>query len=90
MVKKILAIVLLTVLVCNIGFAFDIKEVLKANVGHTVRILFKNTEDVESWGRIVEVHEDYLVTKYENKIAYIRIDEIAIIIIEDDVTMKNK
>lgn len=88
MVKKIFAVLLLTILIVNIGYAVDIKEVLKANIGHTIRILFKNTEDVESWGRIIDVSGDFLITQYEKKTTYIRIDEIAIFIIDDDVTRK--
>jgi hypothetical protein len=86
--KKVLVILLLVVLVFNVCLALDIKDVLKQNIGHTIRILFKNTEDVESWGRIVDVQDDFLITEYEKKTTYIRIDEIAIFIIENDVTRK--
>ncbi len=86
--KKILAVMLLAILIFNIGMALDIKSVLKQNVGHTIRILFKNTEDVESWGKIVDVSDDFLITEYEKKTTYIRIDEIAVFIIDNDLTRK--
>ncbi len=86
--KKILAVLLLAILIFNIGMALDIKSVLKQNVGHTIRILFKNTEDVESWGKIVDVSDDFLITEYEKKTTYIRIDEIAVFIIDNDLTRK--
>jgi hypothetical protein len=86
--KKVLAILLLIVLIFSVSLALDIKDVLKQNVGHTVRILFKNTEDVESWGKIVDVQDDFLITEYEKKTTYIRIDDVAIFIIENDVTRK--
>jgi hypothetical protein len=88
MLKKITAVILLTITLCSLTLAVDIKDVLKQNVGHTIRILFKNTEDVESWGRIVDVSDDFLITEYEKKTTYIRIDEVAIFIIDDDITRK--
>jgi hypothetical protein len=88
MAKKILAVIILMVIIFNVGLAIDIKDVLKQNIGHTVRILFKNTEDVESWGKIIDVSDDFLITQYDNKTVYIRIDEIAVVLIDNDVTMK--
>jgi hypothetical protein len=88
MTKKILAVILLTVFLFSMTFALDIKDILKQNIGHSIQILFKNTEDVESWGRIIDVSDEFLITQYEKKTTYIRIDEIAIFIIDDDVTRK--
>lgn len=88
MAKKILVVILLMVVIFNVSLALDIKDILKQNIGHTIRILFKNTEDVEAWGKIVDVSDDYLITEYEKKTTYIRIDEVAIFIIDNDVTRK--
>jgi hypothetical protein len=88
MIRKIFAVIILSAIIFSLSFSADMKDILKQNIGHTIRILFKGTEEVESWGKIIDVTDEYIVTQYEKKTTYIRLSDVAVFIIDDDVTRK--
>lgn len=89
--KKILTLVVFFLLATNATFAFDLKEVIKANIGHEIAIDQKSVEGRGvSFGIIVDVNDEYVITQMSGGkyTLYTRLDDIACISITNDVTQK--
>lgn len=87
--KKLIA--LLSVLLITEGtcFALDLKEVLKANKGHEIAIDQKSAEGRGvSFGVIVDVTDEYVITQMGKYTLYTRLDDIVCVSITNDVTQK--
>ena len=85
--KKIFTFTALFLTMVGMSFAFDLKEVLKANIGHEIAVDQKSVEGRgASFGKIVDVKDDYLITQMGKYTLYTRLDDIVCISITNDVT----
>lgn len=90
MKKIILLLALLLIAACSC-FAFDLKDVLKANIGHEIAIDQKSVEGRGvQFGIIIDVNDEYVITQMSGGkyTLYTRLDDIVCISITNDVTQK--
>ncbi len=88
--KKLIALLSVLLITAGTCFALDLKEVLKANKGHEIAIDQKSAEGRGvSFGVIVDVTDEYVITQMGKYTLYTRLDDIVCISITNDVTQKN-
>lgn len=87
--KKLIALLSVLLIAAGACFALDLKEVLKANKGHEIAIDQKSAEGRGvSFGVIVDVTDEYVITQMGKSTLYTRLDDIVCISITNDVTQK--